>query len=388
MKHLSALAGVLLLSSSLLAGCTPNASPAPDNRADTYDTTQGGRVQGGNMGINTVDRDRLGVADDIGPDRGAAYDEDRLGVIDRIGPDRRPGVMGNGNTRDKDRLGVRDNIGPDTNGRNLRNDTALESKVEAIPGVRDAKVLVVGNTAYVGINTRFDDTTRDTTPGPNVNATGNDRPRMNTTNGNNRPNVTLRNAVGGAMNGATGSPTGNANVQGYSYGSPGTTGTGNTAGSYGSTSGTSGTTPGATTNNRNYANSMTTPGNNISTPVIPNNIGINGLAGGANAGRQGTVNRYTGGAGNQYSTAGQNTSNNNAGIFNANMDHAVSGGMKTRVATAIRQANPSIQNVYVSANPQLFDRMGAYTNDSVQGRVTGAGNDLMDALRRVFPAAR
>jgi hypothetical protein len=211
--------------------------------------------------------------------------------------------------------------------------------------VRDATVLVAGNTAYVGINTSLDDTTR---------------PRMSTTNGNNRPNVTLRNAVGGTMNGATGSPTGTANVQGYTYGTPGTTGSGATSSSFGTTNGTTGTAPGAgMNNNRNYANSTTTPNGNIATPVVPNTIGRNSVTGAYDANR-----------------------------YNPNMDHAVSGDMKTRVATVIRQANPSIQNVYVSANPQLVNRMGAYARNYNTGRANDAGNDLMNALRRIFPAAR
>lgn len=227
MKKLTALAGVLLLSTSLLTACGPdNAADrgaSPDNRNERYDTTRGGRVmdtrdnktnytdtrtgreanykygvrgyqpgapnvRGNGFGFGAPDRDRLGVRDDIGPDnrigvnRGGGFgapDRDRLGVRDDIGPDRGgllgglgagagAGIFGLANggfgfgAPDQDRLGVRDNIGPDRGTMNARADRTLESRVEALPGVRNATVVVAGNTAYVAVDRGMDATRNNT----------------------------------------------------------------------------------------------------------------------------------------------------------------------------------------------------------------------------------
>ena len=88
MKKFTALAGVLLLSSSVLVACTPNAAPDNTNRAGKYNTAGNtGRV----TDLGTTDNNRLGVRN-IAPNRTLGGDPDRLGVRDNFGPDR-PGAV-------------------------------------------------------------------------------------------------------------------------------------------------------------------------------------------------------------------------------------------------------------------------------------------------------
>lgn len=319
MKKLTALAaGVLLLSSSVFVGCGYNA--ADDNGANTYDATRGGRVMGtdnnNRVGIHTTpvrDEDRLGTLDDIGPDNvnlaGEGRENRGLNGMRGLGIGGGAGAGAGLTGRDQDRLGVNDNFGPDW-GRNLRNDATLESRVEAIPGVRDAKVLVSGNTAYVALNTG------QRTFGTNNNGNLLDR-------GGNNNNA--------GVNGTNGTRT----VRGY----------GDTAFGAGNTN-----------------NQVGRRGNSVMGTGLGNVGNGNGNGNMTNAG----------GAGN-------------AGVY---ADDFVSADMKGRVASAIRQANRGIQNVYVSANPAALNRMNAFVRDTGAGNPVRGANDLGDMFRRMFPAAR
>lgn len=283
MKKLTALAGVLLLSSSLLTACGQNDAAdrgaSPDNRTERYDTTRGGRVMdtetnqtghnqagkvdprtgktanykygvrgaqpgapnrgiggagattgigagiaglGGNgFGFGQPDQDRLGVRDNIGPDNGMGANRGgsmgRIGTLGGLGAGLGGagilGGLGNGGgfgfgNPDQDRLGVRDNFGPDNmmganrggfgtagvgNGgqgvggtANVRADRTLESRVEALPGVRNATVVVQGNAAYVAVDRGMDANRNNTysyganTPGDrNLGTTGTGGTRNN-----------------------------------------------------------------------------------------------------------------------------------------------------------------------------------------------------------------
>ncbi|ARU63734.1 hypothetical protein CBW65_00005 [Tumebacillus avium] len=372
MKKFSALAGALLLSSSLLAGCTPNAAQDnnANNRTGTYNTDRAGRIMDNNNGVGV---------------RNTRVDQDRLGVRDNIGPDRRPNVLTN-DAPDRDRLGVRDRIGPDTaNYRNMRADRSLEARVEAIPGIRDAKVLVNGNTAYVGINQGTN------LGGGNRAGIRSDVPptaghQANTTN--RAGNVSQ---YGGTMSdrdyGTSGlTPTSPLTPQTGTYGTRDNrgglfgTGIGTGMGTYGTGrgygTGTYGTGTGTgmgTYSNGNYGNGGVT-GTDGTRGTTRNGAGLFGTSGNN---RVGTYTNNTG--------TTNNTRTNNVGTYNTNNNADVSNDIKQRVISAVKQGNPSITTVYVSANPGLYNRMDAFSRDTVSGHPGRGLNDLGDMFRRLFP---
>ena len=60
--------------------------------------------------------------------------------------------------------------------------------------------------------------------------------------------------------------------------------------------------------------------------------------------------------------------------------------VENKIERAVKQADPDINNVFVSVNPDFVDRMGNYTNDIQTGRpVTGFMDEFMETVRRVFP---
>ncbi|TCP54389.1 sporulation lipoprotein YhcN/YlaJ [Tumebacillus sp. BK434] len=397
MKKFSALAGALLLSSSLLAGCTPNAAPDnnANNRTGTYNTDRAGRI---------MDNSGVGV-------RNSRVDQDRLGVRDNLGPDRRPNVL----TNDvRDRMGVRDQAGRDTAYRNLRVDRSLEARVEAIPGIRDAKVLTNGNVAYVGIN-------------QGTNLGGGNRAGIRSdvppTAGHqaNRNAITNRannvSQYGGTMSdrdfGTTGlTPQTPLTPQTGTYGTTGTgtygtgtgsslfgTGIGTGMGTYGTGRGygpsTYGTGTYGTGNTYGVGTYGTgTYGTGMGTYSNGNygNGGVTGTDGTRGAGRTGAglfgtsgnnrVGTYTNNTGTNIGT-NNNAGMNRTGTYANNTD--VSNDIKDRVISAVKQGNPSITTVYVSANPALYNRMDAFVRDAASGHPLRGLGDLGDMFRRLFP---
>lgn len=390
MKKFSALAGALLLSSSLLAGCTPNAAQDnnANNRTGIYNTDRAGRIMDNNNGVGV---------------RNTRVDQDRLGVRDNIGPDRRPNVLTN-DAPDRDRLGVRDQIGRDTSYRNMRADRSLEARVEAIPGIRDAKVLVNGNIAYVGINqgTNLGGGNRAGIRS-DVPPTAGHQANRNATTTNRGGNVSQ---YGGTMSdrdyGTTGltpmTPTSPTTPQTGTYttrdrgGLFGTgigtgmgtygTGRGYGAGTYGT--GTYGTgtyntgTGMGTYSNGNYGNGGVT-GTDGTRGATRNGAGLFGTSG------NNRVGTYTNNTGTTNNTRGYNARTNNAGTYNTNNNADVSNDIKQRVISAVKQGNPSITTVYVSANPGLYNRMDAFSRDAASGHPARGLGDLGDMFRRLFP---
>ncbi|WP_096154456.1 MULTISPECIES: YhcN/YlaJ family sporulation lipoprotein [Bacillus] len=60
--------------------------------------------------------------------------------------------------------------------------------------------------------------------------------------------------------------------------------------------------------------------------------------------------------------------------------------VENKIEKAVKQADPDINNVFVSVNPDFVDRMGNYSNDIQTGRpVTGFMDEFMETVRRVFP---
>jgi YhcN/YlaJ family sporulation lipoprotein len=63
--------------------------------------------------------------------------------------------------------------------------------------------------------------------------------------------------------------------------------------------------------------------------------------------------------------------------------------MEDQIAQQIRSVDPSIQNVYVSTNPEFVDRTNRYVTDVGQGRpVTGFFEEFNEMVQRIIPNAR
>ncbi|ASS74608.1 hypothetical protein CIG75_06250 [Tumebacillus algifaecis] len=331
MKKFTALAGALLLSSSLLAGCTPNAAPNNNidkTRSSAYNTDRSGRIMDNTNGIGV---------------RNTRYDNDRRGAIDNIGTTRRPNVLTN-DALDRNRVGARDN----TATRNMRTDRALEARVEAIPGVRNAKVLLSGHVAYVAINqgtalqgNRAGTMNRDVPPMAGRTATQ----RALT---DNRTGGATQ--YGGTMSDRTYGTTG------LSPTTPMTPQTRLTPGTYGTGTGTTG-------------------------------LGVgNGAYGTSGAGTYGTYGTGRGMSAGTYGT--YNAGTNQVGTYNAGTNTAdVSNDIKQRVISAVKQGNPSITTVHVSANPALYSHMESFIRDTASGHPMRGLGDLGDMLRRLFPTS-
>ena len=60
--------------------------------------------------------------------------------------------------------------------------------------------------------------------------------------------------------------------------------------------------------------------------------------------------------------------------------------LKGRIAKTVRGMDNDIDDVYVSADPDFFNRMGKYAGDVRNGRpIQGMVNQITETIRRVFP---
>ncbi|MGG4264578.1 YhcN/YlaJ family sporulation lipoprotein [Peribacillus simplex] len=67
-------------------------------------------------------------------------------------------------------------------------------------------------------------------------------------------------------------------------------------------------------------------------------------------------------------------------------DKDVSNDLKKRIADAVRGADPSVDHVYVSTNPDFVQRMHNYANDIKNGKpVAGFADEFRDLVTRIFP---
>jgi YhcN/YlaJ family sporulation lipoprotein len=67
----------------------------------------------------------------------------------------------------------------------------------------------------------------------------------------------------------------------------------------------------------------------------------------------------------------------------------ISNDLKERVADAVREADPSVDQVYVSANPDFVQRMDGYANDIENGKpVEGFAEEFRELVTRIFPSPR
>ncbi|RKP54946.1 YhcN/YlaJ family sporulation lipoprotein [Cohnella endophytica] len=67
---------------------------------------------------------------------------------------------------------------------------------------------------------------------------------------------------------------------------------------------------------------------------------------------------------------------------------SVESGMKDKIANRIKSLSPSVQHVYVSANPDFTKRMEGYANDVKKGHsLQGFISEFNALVERVFPAS-
>lgn len=63
--------------------------------------------------------------------------------------------------------------------------------------------------------------------------------------------------------------------------------------------------------------------------------------------------------------------------------------IENQIAAQVKATDPSIQNVYVSTNPEFTDRVNSYVRNVQQGiPVSGFAEQFSEMVRRVFPNAR
>ncbi len=63
--------------------------------------------------------------------------------------------------------------------------------------------------------------------------------------------------------------------------------------------------------------------------------------------------------------------------------------VQKKIADKVRNTNHNFDNVYISENPDFYDRMRGYGNDIRNGRpVGGFFDEFTDTVQRVFPNAR
>jgi spore cortex protein len=78
-----------------------------------------------------------------------------------------------------------------------------------------------------------------------------------------------------------------------------------------------------------------------------------------------------------------------AAVFENGENGEVSKEMKDKIANQIRKVDAGIKDVYVTTNPDFVDRMRNYADKAEGGKpVEGFGEELTDALQRVFPDRR
>lgn len=67
----------------------------------------------------------------------------------------------------------------------------------------------------------------------------------------------------------------------------------------------------------------------------------------------------------------------------------LTGAIENKISRQVKSVDPDIDNVYVSVNPDFYDRINNYADDIRNGRpVSGLVNEFSDLIRRVFPDAR
>ncbi|WHY97308.1 YhcN/YlaJ family sporulation lipoprotein [Peribacillus simplex] len=70
-------------------------------------------------------------------------------------------------------------------------------------------------------------------------------------------------------------------------------------------------------------------------------------------------------------------------------DKDIPNDLKEKIADAVRGADPSVDQVYVSANPDFVQRMKGYANDIENGKpVAGFAEEFRELVTRIFPSPK
>lgn len=78
-----------------------------------------------------------------------------------------------------------------------------------------------------------------------------------------------------------------------------------------------------------------------------------------------------------------------AAVLNNDEGGRVSTKIENKIADTVRSVDKSVDNVYVSTNPDFVDRVNRYASDVGKGRpVRGFGQEFGELVNRVFPNAR
>ncbi|PTM59430.1 YhcN/YlaJ family sporulation lipoprotein [Desmospora activa] len=76
-------------------------------------------------------------------------------------------------------------------------------------------------------------------------------------------------------------------------------------------------------------------------------------------------------------------------VFEKDYNGGMTNKVKDQVAKRVRQADPNINRVLVSANPDFVGQLGDYARDVRNGRpIAGLMDNFMDLVQRTFPASR
>jgi YhcN/YlaJ family sporulation lipoprotein len=76
-------------------------------------------------------------------------------------------------------------------------------------------------------------------------------------------------------------------------------------------------------------------------------------------------------------------------MFDKDYNGGMTNKIKDQVSKRVRQTDPSVDRVFVSANPDFVSQMGDYAQDIRNGRpVAGLMDTFMEMVERTFPAAR
>lgn len=76
-------------------------------------------------------------------------------------------------------------------------------------------------------------------------------------------------------------------------------------------------------------------------------------------------------------------------VLNDSQTNNISKDIENKISDRVRSTDKSIENVYVSSNPDFVDSMRDYSNKIQNGQpIRGLYDEFRDMVQRVFPTAR